>query len=64
VFEERIGLLRELSRTMDQIYESFLTVRASSSWEGHISSIRRWIKQAGKPVSQAATPTAAEAFSN
>ena len=60
VFEERISLLRELSRTMDQMYQRFLALRASSSWEGHTSSIRRWIKQSGKAV--AAAP--AEAFAN
>jgi hypothetical protein len=48
VFEERIGLLRELSKSIDSMYESFLKVRAGSSWEGQSNSIRRWIKQAGK----------------
>jgi hypothetical protein len=50
VFEERIALLRELSKSIDGMYESFLKVRASSSWEGQTSSIRRWIRQAGKAV--------------
>ena len=53
VFEERIGLLRELSKSLDGMYESFLKVRASSSWEGQSNVIRRWIKQAGKPVAAA-----------
>lgn len=43
LFEERIGLLRDLSKTLDGLYESFLTIRASSSWEGTVAGIRKWI---------------------
>ena len=53
VFEERIALLRELSKSLDAMYETFLKVRASSSWEGHTNSMRRWIKQSVKPVAAA-----------
>ena len=58
VFEERIGLLRELSKSIDGMYESFLKVRASSSWEGQSSTIRRWIKQAGKAAGATAAAVA------
>lgn len=43
LFEERIGLLRDLSKTLDGLYESFLAIRASSSWEGTVGGIRKWI---------------------
>ena len=51
LFEERIALLRDLSRTMDALYETFLGVRASSAWEAAAGGIRKWILQnAPKPV--------------
>jgi hypothetical protein len=50
VFEQRIGLLADLSKTIDLLFEDFLTLRASSSWEGRTSEMRRWIKQTGKPA--------------
>jgi hypothetical protein len=43
LFEERIALLRDLSRTIDALYETFLGVRASSAWEGQAAAIRKWI---------------------
>jgi hypothetical protein len=54
VFEERIALLRELCRVVDSLYESFLTVRASSGWEGQVSVLRRWIQQPVKLVAAVA----------
>src|SRR5688572_13053509 len=55
VFEERIALLRELSKTLDGMFESFLQVRARSAWEGKTSGVRRWIMQtANKPVAAVA----------
>ncbi len=45
LFEERIALLRDLSKTLDQMFEAFLAVRAGSAWEGHVSALRRWIMQ-------------------
>jgi len=48
VFEERIGMLRDLAKGIDGLYETFLGVRASSGWEGRASAIRRWIGQLGK----------------
>ena len=43
LFEERIALLRDLCTTLDGMFETFLKIRASSSWESQTSSIRRWI---------------------
>jgi hypothetical protein len=55
VFEERIALLRELCKTLDAMFESFLQVRASSAWESKTSGVRRWIMQtASKPVAAVA----------
>jgi hypothetical protein len=55
LFEERIALLRDLSGTIDALYEAFLAVRASSAWEGAAGAIRKWILQnAPKPVAAVA----------
>ena len=43
LFEERIGMLRDLCKTIDSLYDTFMKTRASSSWEGHVNGIRRWI---------------------
>lgn len=45
LFEERIALLRDLCRTMDALYATFLRLRASSSWEGQVATMKRWIAQ-------------------
>jgi hypothetical protein len=51
LFEERIALLRDLSNTLDSMYEAFLTVRASSAWEGIVGGVRKWISATPiKPV--------------
>ena len=55
LFEERIGLLRDLSRTTDALFETFLKVRASSAWESQTGALRRWIFQSIKqPVAAVA----------
>jgi hypothetical protein len=55
VFEERVALLRDLAKTLDAMFETFLTVRASSSWEGQASNLRRWIaQQSNKPAAAVA----------
>ncbi len=46
LFEERIALLRELGKTIDGLFETFLKIRASSAWEGQANAIRRWITTA------------------
>ncbi len=46
IFEERIAMLRELTQSLDQLFGTFLTTRASASWESKTSTIRRWITQA------------------
>lgn len=43
LFEERITLLRDFERAWDALYDTFLKVRCSSSWEGQTSQIRKWI---------------------
>ncbi len=53
LFEERIALLRDLCRTVDGLFDTFLKVRASSSWEGQTNGIRRWIMQPIKAVAAA-----------
>jgi hypothetical protein len=45
LFEERIAILRDLSRTLDGMFNAFLKTRASSAWEGQVGNIRRWIVQ-------------------
>ena len=48
VFEERVGMLREVSKTIDALFDTFLKTRASSAWEGYTTGVRRWIVQAAK----------------
>jgi hypothetical protein len=43
LFEERIALLRDLSKTLDAMYQAFLVVRAGSAWESQSTTIRKWI---------------------
>jgi hypothetical protein len=50
LFEERITLLRDLSKMLDALFGAFLKVRASSGWEGQMGVIRRWILQTVKPM--------------
>ncbi len=51
LFEERIALLRDLAKTIDAMYQAFLTVRASSAWESTSNTIRKWIQATTiKPV--------------
>ena len=48
VFEERVAMLRDLGRSLDALFDTFLKVRAASAWEGYTSGVRRWIIQAAK----------------
>lgn len=48
LFEERITLLRDLSKSLDALFETFLKARASSAWEGQVSGIRKWILESAK----------------
>jgi hypothetical protein len=50
-FEERVTLMRDLCGAIDGLFETFLKLRSSSGWEGHVNGIRRWIMQ---PVKTAA----------
>ena len=38
-------MLRDLSKTIDALFDTFLKVRASSAWEGYVGKVRRWINQ-------------------
>jgi hypothetical protein len=60
LFEERVTLLRDLSKTIDGMFSAFLKARASSAWEGQTNGIRRWILQQS-PSSQAPKAVAAVA---
>jgi hypothetical protein len=53
LFEERIALLRDFSKMLDALFETFLKTRGSSSWEGQVNGMRRWIMQAAKAVAAA-----------
>jgi hypothetical protein len=53
LFEERIALLRDFAKTLDGLFETFLKLRGSSSWEAQVSGIRRWIMQPMKAVAAA-----------
>jgi len=48
LFEERITFLRDLNKILDGLFATFLKVRAGSSWEGQVSTIRKWIMQTSK----------------
>jgi hypothetical protein len=37
--------MRELCGAIDGLYETFLKLRGSSGWEGHVNGVRRWIMQ-------------------
>ncbi len=54
LFEERISLLRDLCKSVDALFETFLKVRTGSSWEGHTGTIRKWIAQSAKAVAAVA----------
>jgi hypothetical protein len=43
VFEERISMLRDLSKGIDALFHTFLKTRASAAWESQILAIRTWI---------------------
>jgi hypothetical protein len=59
VFEERITLLRDLTKVLDGLFAAFLKLRTSSAWEGQSNSIRRWITQSGKqPLTTASAAVA------
>jgi hypothetical protein len=53
LFEERVALLRELGKITDGLFDTFLKIRASSAWEGHVNTIRRWITTTTKNVAAA-----------
>jgi hypothetical protein len=48
VFEERIAMLRDFCKSLDALFESFLKSRTSSAWEGHTTTIRKWIQNSAR----------------
>jgi hypothetical protein len=54
VFEERIALLRDLTKTVDKLFEAFLKLRLSAGWESQVTAIRRWAVAPGKVAVAAA----------
>jgi hypothetical protein len=53
LFEERIAMLRELSKAIDAVYESFIKVRTTGAWEGQVNTIRKWITTSQRSASAA-----------
>ena len=53
VFEERIGLVRDLCKAVDALFETFLKARASTAWEGQVGALRKWIMDPSKKVAAA-----------
>ena len=54
LLEERITMLRDFCETIDNLFESFLKTRGSSSWEGQTTMLRRWIAQSTRNTAVAA----------
>ena len=50
LFEERIAILRDLSKAIDGLFDAFLKTRATAAWEGQTSTIKKWILQTAKAV--------------
>jgi hypothetical protein len=48
LFEERVGMIRDLCKSVDALFDTFIKLRASSNWEGYAGGVRRWINQAIK----------------
>lgn len=46
--EHRLGVLRDLSETLDLLFQRFLDVRLSSDWAGELADIQGWIKRGAK----------------
>lgn len=53
LFEERIAMLRELSKSLDALYDAFLKTRVTSSWESQVNTIRKWITASQRKASEA-----------
>jgi hypothetical protein len=56
LFEERIALLRDLAKTLDAMYQAFLSVRAASSWEAQSNTMRKWIAATSPRAVMASVP--------
>ena len=57
LFEERIGLMRDLCAAIDGLFDTFLQVRVGSGWEQQVTTLRTWIEHTaceGTPAAAAA----------
>jgi hypothetical protein len=54
LFEERIGLLRDLCAAIDGLFGTFLKVRATAGWDEQVTTLRHWIQQTTPRVHAAA----------
>lgn len=52
-FEERITLLRDFTKALDGMYDTFLSARAQG-WNTQVVNIQKWIASHVKPIAQAA----------
>jgi hypothetical protein len=55
LFEERVAMLRDFCKILDSLYGSFLKLRTSSGWEGHVTAIRKWIIHSTRTATLSAT---------
>ncbi len=53
LFEERIAMLRELSKVIDGLYDTFIKTRTTGVWEGQTNTIRKWIMTSQRKASEA-----------
>ena len=45
---ERIGMLEEISRSVDELFRMFLTVRTGPDWEDELRRVRTWLHKAAE----------------
>ncbi len=43
---ERIGMLEEATRTMNELFRTFLKVRVSPEWDDELIKVRTWVNKA------------------
>lgn len=58
LFEERITLLRDFGQTLNELFEGFLSQRLKG-WEGHVTTIRKWVAASQRQGAVSATVTEA-----
>jgi recombination associated protein RdgC len=43
---ERIGMVEEAVRTINELFRMYLQTRISSDWEGELGKVQRWVRKA------------------